>query len=326
MVGTPEVGDGLKTVKLAPWGKVESMNGDFLVDDEGVREVLRTFAEHGTAVPIDVEHESLPERQPTTGSRGAIGWVEKIWGSAADKGLFALVRWSDAGKALIREDRFRYLSPVFWIRKDDRRAIGLHSAAVTTLPAIARMERLAASQTKEKPMSEETTANAETTAAADENAAIAAGVRTALGLPENANKDAVALALSVRATGAANAELATMKQAECERSARAHVERYIVSNQLNPNDKPAMEAAVRLAMSDPATLDAIFKNATPYATPGRTTPPSSRQVLIAKAEREYCENVAHQRATSLKAFTNQALRDKGLAALTEDEAVGLSVG
>ena len=50
-VGTPEVGDGLKTVKLSPWGKVESTNGDFLVDDEGVREILRTFSESAESIP-----------------------------------------------------------------------------------------------------------------------------------------------------------------------------------------------------------------------------------------------------------------------------------
>ncbi|MFH1107888.1 MAG: phage protease [Planctomycetota bacterium] len=140
-LGTPEVGDGLKQVKLSPWGKVESTNGDFIVDDEGVREILRTFAERGESLPIDIEHESLPERQPATGSRGAIGWIEEVL-PEANRALYALIKWSDVGKQLIREDRFRYLSPVFLIRKDDRRVVGLHSAAITTLPAIPKMERL----------------------------------------------------------------------------------------------------------------------------------------------------------------------------------------
>ena len=39
------------------------------------------------------------------------------------------------------DTHFRYLSPVLLIRKSDRRAVGLHSAAVTTKPAIPRMER-----------------------------------------------------------------------------------------------------------------------------------------------------------------------------------------
>jgi len=314
-VGTPEVGDGLKQLRLSPWGKVESTNGDFIIDDEGVPEILRTFAEHGTAVPIDVEHETLPERQPATGSRGAIGWIEKVF-AEANKGLFGLVRWSDAGKALIRSDAFRYLSPVFLIRKDDRRVIALHSAAITTLPAIGRMERLAASQN----------ANAATTAMTDENAAIAQSVRERLGLPATANRDAVLLAMTVvGADDKAATELAAMKQAESQRTAVAMVQGFIGAGKLNPNDKPAVEAATRLAMSDPGTLTAIFQNMIPQCPPGRTNPPTGRQTVIRLAEREYRDNVGHQRATSEVAFVANALREKGLPKLSERETSELSI-
>ena len=312
---TADVGEGLRTVKLAGWGRTESTNGDFIIDDEGVPEILRTFVEHGTAVPIDVEHESLPERQPATGSRGAVGWVEKIWGETG-KGLFAFARWSDTGKALIREDRFRYLSPVFLIQKDTRRVVGLHSAALTNLPAIPKMERLAASQN----------ANTATTAPADENAAIAASVRERLGLPATANRDAVLLAMTVvGADDKAATELAAMKQAESQRTATAMVQLYIGAGKLNPNDKPAVEAATRLAMSDPGTLEAIFKNMIPQCPPGRTTPPTSRHMTIILAEREFKGNPAHARSTSLQAFVANALREKGLPKLTEAETAELSV-
>ena len=310
-----DLGDGLKTVKLAGWGRIERTNGDFIIDDEGVPEILRTFAEHGTAIPIDVEHETLPERQPAAGSRGAIGWIEKVF-AEANKGLFGLVRWSDVGKALIRSDAFRYLSPVFLIRKDDRRVVGVHSAAVTNRPAIPRLERLAASQS----------AGAETTATADENAAIAASVRERLGLPATANKDAIAVALSVRTSGGAeSAELAAMREAEFRREAAAMVEGFIGAGKLNPNDKPAVEAATRLAMSDPGTLEAIFKNMIPQCPPGRTNPPTSRQMTILRAEREFKGNPAHARSTSLQAFVANSLREGGFSKLTETETAELSI-
>jgi hypothetical protein len=313
--GNSAIGDGLKTVKLAGWGRTESMNGDFIIDDEGVPEILRTFAEHGTAIPIDVEHETLPERQPAAGSRGAIGWIEKVF-AEANKGLFGLVRWSDAGKALIRGDAFRYLSPVFLIRKDDRRVVGVHSAALTNKPAIPKMERLAASQN----------ANTATTAPADENAAIAASVRERLGLPATANADAVLLAMTVvGADDKAATELAAMRQAESQRTATAMVQGFIGAGKLNPNDKPAVEAATRLAMSDPFTLEAIFKNMIPQCPPGRTNPPTSRQMTIIRAERDYRDNVGHQKATSLVAFIAFALREQSLPALTAAEMSELSI-
>ena len=365
-VGTPEVGEGLKTLKLTAWGKVASANGDFIVDDEGVREILRTFAERAESIPIDIEHESLPERQPATGSRGAIGWIEKIWGSAAETGLYALARWSDAGKQLIREDRFRYLSPVFWIRRDDRRVIGLHSAAITTLPAIARMERLAASQN----------ANAETpgmnvdigdvadalgvelvpggyatvparcvakikamTAVADENAAIAQSVRSALGLRGDADADLVVASISTlkaRTTGVAamETELAALKvqvhNHELEDWLASYSAKGVVGWGGNETDRKAdREMILRMASSNRADCETVLKQRLSFMPPqGRTTPPTGRQMAIIEAEREYRDpvNVGHRNATSLKSFVAQVLRDRGLAALTEDEVVTLNVG
>jgi len=117
-----------------------------------------------------------------------------------------------------------------------------------------------------------------------------------------------------------------MREAESQRVATEMVQGYIRTQQLNPNDKPAVAAATRLAMSDPGTLEAIFRNLPPLIPTGRTTPPTSRQLEICKAEREYRDNAGHRNATSLKAFVAQALRDRGLAALTENESVTLSVG
>ena len=362
-VGTPEVGEGLKTLKLAAWGKVESSNGDFLVDDEGVREVLRTFSERGESIPIDIEHESLPERQPATGSRGAIGWIEKIWGSAADKGLYALARWTDAGKQLIREDRFRYLSPVFSIRKNDRRVIGLHSAAITTLPAIGRMERLAASQhtnadgTTEQvvdlgPIAEllgvELIAGGAATLPArchaklkallaDDTVAIAQSVRTALGLKDDADADLVAASLSTlkaRTTGVAaiETELAALKVQVHNHELEDWLAPYSAKGVVgighdDATRKADREMILRLASSNREDCERVLRQRISFMPPqGRTTPPTARQMTIIHAEREYRDTPGHRNATSLKSFVMQALRDKELPALTEDETVTLSVG
>jgi hypothetical protein len=161
---------------------------------------------------------------------------------------------------------------------------------------------------------------------ADDAVAIAASVRERLGLPATANRDAVLLAMTVvGADGKAATELAAMKQAESQRTATAMVQGFIGAGKLNPNDKPAVEAATRLAMSDPGTLTAIFQNMIPQCPPGRTNPPTSRQMTIIRAEREFKGNPAHARSTSLQAFVANSLREGGYSKLTDAETAELSI-
>jgi len=312
-------------VRLSLWGKVESTNGDFIIDDEGVPEILRTFAEHGTAVPIDVEHETLPERQPAAGSRGAIGWIEKVF-AEANKGLFGFVRWSDAGKALILSDAFRYLSPVFWIRKGDRRVIGLHSAAITTLPAIPRMERLAASQN----------AKPESTAPADENAAIAQTVRKVLGLKDDADVDLVMASVTTLKAGtvrlkAMETELSTLKaqinSQQTERWVADYSAKGVVGIGKDDVERKAdREMILRMACSSRADCEGVLQRRLAFLPPsGVTTPPTGRQMTIIESEREYRGNVGHQKATSLLAFVSNSLRERELPKLTETETAELSI-
>jgi len=357
-VGTPEVGDGLKTVRLVPDGITESTNGRFTLDAEAAALMIEGFDRQGVELVIDFEHQTLGGAYSApNGQAPAAGWITKLW-YERDRGVLALVRWNPKTRDAIREGSYGYVSPVLIIRKSDGKAIGLHSAAVTNRPAIPRLERLAASQgtrtetetmTTETsvspiitelagligmPVKSETTGTAVLTAcrdklkalAADDSVAIALSVRERLGLPATANKDAVLLAMTVvGADDKAATELAAMKQAESQRTATAMVQLYIGAGKLNPNDKPAVEAATRLAMSDPGTLEAIFKNMVPQCPPGRTTPPTSRQMTIIRAEREFKGDPAHARSTSLQAFVSNSLREGGFSKLTESEISELSI-
>jgi len=312
-VGTPEVGDGVKTVRLAGWGSVESTRGTFIVDDEAARETITAFDGHGAEVPIDIEHSVLNESLPPE-QRGAIGWVTKIF-SESGKGLFALVKWSDKGKGLIRSGAFQYLSPVFVIRKADRRVIALHSAAVTTKPAMVRAELLAASQN----------ANAETTAAVNENAAIAQSVRSALGLEADADAQTTLVAMSKLCIQAVHDERRAGELREI-------LAPYVAKGILDPDSKYSSSRKnyaemLALAAINPELCKRVLdERVASMPRQGRTLAPADRQVVIGKAEREYRDNPGHRNATSLKAFVAQSLRDKGLPALTEVEAATLSVG
>ena len=345
---TADVGAGLRTVKLAGWGSVQSTHGTFIVDEVAAQQTIAAFDAQGVELPVDIEHSVLNESLPPE-QRSAIGWLTKIFAESG-KGLFALVKWSEKAVGLIRSGAFQYLSPVFQINKADRRIVGIHSAAVTTKPALVNADLLAASQNTNADAGhtvdmggiadllgvELIHGGAATLPArchaklkallADDAVAIAASVRERLGLPATANRDAVLLAMTVvGADDKAATELAAMREAESQRTATAMVQGFIGAGKLNPNDKPAVEAATRLAMSDPGTLEAIFKNMVPQCPPGRTNPPSSRQMTIIGAEREFKGNPAHARSTSLQAFVANALREKGLPKLTEAETSELAV-
>jgi len=354
-VGTPEVGEGLKTVLLAPDGVVESTNGRFIVDAEGAAMMVESFERQGVQLVVDFEHQTLGGAYSAPDGRApAAGWVTRIFYEVG-RGVSALVKWNPKTREAIREGAYGYVSPVLIVRKSDLKAIGLHSLALTNKPAIVGLERIAASQNANgvtaevsvhpiihelagligMPVKSDTMGTGVLTAcrdklrslAADDSAAIAASVRERLGLPATANRDAVLLAMTVvGADDKAATELAAMKQAESQRTATAMVQLYIGAGKLNPNDKPAVEAATRLAMSDPATLEAIFRNMISQCPPGRTTPPTSRQMTIIRAEREFKGNPAHARSTSLQAFVANSLREGGFSKLTDSESAELSIG
>jgi hypothetical protein len=130
-------------VRLSPANMVNSKNGNFVVDRESWTVIEPAFRNHGAALEIDLEHESLMEDLPPKDRLGTVGWIEDLEFKDGE-GLFAKVQWNDEGRSRILSDRFRYISPVLIVRKADGKAIGLHSVGLTNRPAIVGMERIAA--------------------------------------------------------------------------------------------------------------------------------------------------------------------------------------
>ena len=133
---------GLTRILIAPWGEVESTQGNFVVDQEALDATIEQFRQHGTDLPIDFEHQTLggPYTSPD-GLAPAAGWIKDLVG-VATVGLMARVEWTAVGLEHLQKRQYRYLSPVALIRKSDRRLVGLHSAALTNKPAIVGMEAL----------------------------------------------------------------------------------------------------------------------------------------------------------------------------------------
>ncbi len=141
----PVLGAGLREVRLVPWGKVESLKGEFVLDEAGATAIVEAFDKHGTPIAIDYEHQGMGgEYAAPDGRAPAAGWIHKLWWQKGI-GLKGLVEWTDKARGFIRAGEYRYLSPVLTIRRSDRRAVALPSVGLTNQPAIPRMERLAAS-------------------------------------------------------------------------------------------------------------------------------------------------------------------------------------
>ncbi|HMN55646.1 MAG TPA: phage protease [Ottowia sp.] len=94
-----------------------------------------------TPISIDYEHQTLLAKsngQPAP----AAGWITSVeWRQGA--GLFAQVNWTERAKAHIAANEYRYISPVILFDKE-RRVVGLHNAALVSVPAIVGMEPVVA--------------------------------------------------------------------------------------------------------------------------------------------------------------------------------------
>lgn len=118
-----------KLVKLLPLGLVHSTKGDFLVDHESFRSIRNRFMERQLQIPIDYEHQTLQDVQAP-----AAGWIKNI--VLRNDGIYGDVDWTDRAADYLKNREYRYLSPVIQIQRNTRRAVELHSAALTNTPVI----------------------------------------------------------------------------------------------------------------------------------------------------------------------------------------------
>jgi phage I-like protein len=134
-----DVGEAPEVISFLPLGHVRSSKGEFLVDDESLREMKQQIAKRGVDVVIDYEHQTLKGVQAP-----AAGWVKDIF--LKDGSMQARVEWTPAAEQYLKNKEYRYLSPVITVRETDGKATGLHSLALTNTPAIQGMTPIINSQ------------------------------------------------------------------------------------------------------------------------------------------------------------------------------------
>lgn len=123
LAGVPE------EIKLLPLGRVRSQKGDFTVDDESVELIQKQFKGRKLDIVIDYEHQTLKDVQAPAG-----GWIKDLYKGA--DAIIAKVEWTPKAAQYLKNKEYKYLSPVVMVRKYDRKATGVHSAALTNTPAI----------------------------------------------------------------------------------------------------------------------------------------------------------------------------------------------
>lgn len=127
-----------KLVRLLPLGLVHSTKGDFLVDDESFRSIRCKFTDRQLQIPIDYEHQTLKDMQAP-----AAGWIKDI--VLKSDGIYGAVDWTERAAEYLKNREYKYISPVVTLRSADKKAVGLHSAALTNTPAIDAMTPIACS-------------------------------------------------------------------------------------------------------------------------------------------------------------------------------------
>lgn len=116
-------------IKILPVGMVKSQKGNFYVDKESYALMKEDMESHGVDIVIDYEHQTLKDCQAPAG-----GWIKKL--EYTPDAIVAKVEWTPRAKQYLSDKEYRYLSPVVLTRREDKKAVKLHSLALTNTPAI----------------------------------------------------------------------------------------------------------------------------------------------------------------------------------------------
>ena len=117
-------------IQVIPFGRHETAGGDFILDPDGMREIIAEFDSRRNDMVIDYEHQTLGGSEAP-----AAGWIRRLIDRGSD-GLWAAVEWTPRAVGYLANREYRYLSPVFMKRISNGRAVRLINAALTNQPAI----------------------------------------------------------------------------------------------------------------------------------------------------------------------------------------------
>lgn len=144
--------------------------------------VIARWQARETPLVVDYEHQTINAAENGKPAPAA-GWIESL--EAGPDGLYATVKWTDAARAFIQADEYRYISPVFSFDPETGAVLELKSAALTNYPALDGMAAVAARAEDDPPMKKETLE----------------ALRQFFGLAADADEDAALAALKAQGEG-----------------------------------------------------------------------------------------------------------------------------
>lgn len=178
-IGPDAAGGAPEWVELLPAGpRIQGRDGRAWINDLPSAVVALNRSER-LPLPIDEEHATdlaAPRGEPAP----AAGWIEELQ-ERPDGSVWGRVEWTPPGGELVRNKRYRYLSPVFKFDPSTGRVLKLERAALTNDPNL-RLTALNRQQEEDQMDRKKLCA--------------------ALGLPDNATDDDVTAKLGSLSTAA----------------------------------------------------------------------------------------------------------------------------
>lgn len=133
---------------IFPDGEFKSSNAEdgepYVFDEESWDEISKEFNERRNDMVIDYEHQTEgAEYSSPDGTAPAAGWIKSLRYEKG-RGLVGIVEWTPRARSFIERGEYKYMSPVYFIRKKDRKVVGLRNVALTNQPALHKLEPVVA--------------------------------------------------------------------------------------------------------------------------------------------------------------------------------------
>ena len=131
LIALRELPNAPSEFQLLPHGQIE-LEGDepAVLDNAGMDQIINHFEGRSNDMVIDYEHQTLKSVEAP-----AAGWIKKLI-NRGEQGLWAAVEWTEKATKYLANREYRYFSPVFMVRKSDRKVIEVKNAALTNSPQI----------------------------------------------------------------------------------------------------------------------------------------------------------------------------------------------
>lgn len=124
-------------VMICPTGEFVGSNSEGKPTKEIVdAESMKIICQQTEEILLDRDHAS--QRNTLDRDTEAMGWISGlkcIDNLGEMNGIYGIIRWTDAGKQLVIDRSYRFLSPVFQLNAENK-AVKLVSVALTNRPAI----------------------------------------------------------------------------------------------------------------------------------------------------------------------------------------------